>query len=188
MLNLWDVLPTELQEAILSKSVELCRQEYIEAGRAKHARNKKKQERSALSADMIRHFMTGTDPIEIINWAFPVELRELEQLVDPPIEILDQVYDYDYTPYFDEWLQRCIRYMEDPEHANEWIVPSSDHWLVMFTRLVQFKQKHGHAEPMGESPALHLWLEIQRDPDTRLSREKRYSLRTLGVRLPRARP
>ena len=161
MLNLWDVLPNELQEIILSKSVELCRQEYIEAGRAKHARNKKKQERSALSADMIRHFMTGTDPIEIINWAFPVELRELEQLVDPPIEILDQVYDYDYTPYFDEWLERCIRYMEDPEHANEWIVPSSDHWLVMFTKECK---KH-----WGTGPSLHVanqyaqWLDSNLD-------------------------
>jgi len=187
--SLWDVLPSEIQEIIVSKSVELCRQEYLEAGRAKHNRNKKKLGRSLLSADMIRHIMSGTDPMEIINWAFPVELRELEQLVDPPMEALDRVHEYDYAPYFDAFLERCIEYMEKPENTGEWIVPSEDHWLTMYTKLVEFKSRHGHINILSESsgsPALHVWLELQKDPDTTLSRERRYSLRTMGVRLSRA--
>ena len=97
MVNLWDTLPDELQEIILRKSVELCREEYLAAGQARHDRAKKKRGRGLLSADMIRYFMDSTDSMEIINWSFPIELRELEQIIDPPVELLDDIDDYDYA-------------------------------------------------------------------------------------------
>lgn len=188
MVNLWDTLPDELQEIILRKSVELCREEYLAAGQARHDRAKKKRGRGLLSADMIRYFMDSTDSMEIINWSFPIELRELEQIIDPPVELLDDIDDYDYAPYHDAFLRRCVAYLEDPARANEWIVPSEDHFLTMFTRLVEFKNKHGHLDTAAEAaPDLHAWLEWTRDSDTVLTRERRYSLRSLGVRLPRQR-
>ena len=57
----------------------------------------------------------------------------------------------------------------------------------MFTRLNDFRRKHTHLNILSEidgTPDLFIWLEYQRDPDTELSREKRHSLRSLGVRVP----
>jgi len=183
--SLWDILPIELQEIILEKSVELCREEYVNAGISKHNRAKKKQGRGLLTADMIRYIQTGTDPMELINWAFETEVRELELLVDPPVHLLNRVYDYDYAAYYDEFLNRAAEYIENPENKDEWIVPSEDCWLTMFTKLNDFQRKHGHLNTLDDDPKLYLWLEHQKDPDTLLSRERRHSLRTLGVRLPK---
>lgn len=182
---MWDNLPVELQEIIMEKAMHLCREEYLEANGHKHARHKKKQGRSLLSADMLKHFMTSTDPIELLCWAFPVEFVELQMLVDIPIHM--EIVDYDYTEFYDTFLTRCVEYIENPQHSEEWICPSEDHWLTMFTKLNDFYRKYGHVNILSESsgtPALYLWLEYQKDPDTHLSREKRQSLRTLGVRLP----
>lgn len=186
--SLWDVLPRELQEIIFEKSVDLCREEYLAQGRAKHERNKKKLGRSVLTADLMRYVLTHTDAIELINWGFPVELRELEAHVNPPVELLDDVNDYDYSTYYDAFIHRCIAFVEDPANADEWATPTDDAWLTMYTKLVEFKQKYGHLNVLSEGdghPSLHLWLEYMKDEDTPLSRQKRYSLRTLGVRLPK---
>jgi len=128
--------------------------------------------------------MSGTDAIEMIQWAFPVELIELELLVDPPIM---EIRDNDYSEFYDIFLQRAIQYLENPEHKEEWICPSEDHWLTMFTKLNNFHRNHKHTDILSEvdgTPDLFVWLEYQKDPDTVLSMEKRHSLRSLGVRLP----
>jgi hypothetical protein len=182
--TLWDALPIELQEVIIENSFELCREEYLNVNRKNHNRNKKKRERSLLTADMIRYIMSSTDAIEMIQWAFPIELIELELLVDPP---LNEVRDYDYNEYYDIFLNRAIDYLEDPSNKDEWVCPSEDHWITMFTRLNDFRRKHTHLNILSEidgMPDLFIWLEYQRDPDTELSREKRHSLRSLGVRVP----
>jgi hypothetical protein len=182
--SLWDMLPIELQEIIIEKSYQLTREDYINANHKKHNKNKKKRERSLLTADMIRYIMSSTDAIEMIQWAFPVELIELELLIDPPAI---EVTDYDYTEFYEIFLQRAIDYLEDPANKNEWICPSEDHWLTMFTKLNNFHRTHKHLDILSEvdgTPDLFIWLEYQKDPDTELSREKRHSLRSLGVRLP----
>jgi len=38
---MWDDLPIELQEIIMEKSVQLCREEYLESNGKKHQRQKK---------------------------------------------------------------------------------------------------------------------------------------------------
>jgi len=182
--TLWDALPIELQEVIIENSFELCREEYLNVNRKNHNRNKKKRERSLLTSDMIRYIMSSTDAIEMIQWAFPIEMIELELLVDPPLK---EVMDYDYNEYYDIFLNRAIDYLEDPSNKEEWICPSEDHWITMFTRLNDFRRKHTHLNILSEidgMPDLFIWLEYQRDPDTELSREKRHSLRSLGVRVP----
>ena len=182
--TLWDALPIELQEVIIENSFELCREEYLNVNRKNHNRNKKKRERSLLTSDMIRYIMSSTDAIEMIQWAFPIEMIELEVLVDPPLK---EVMDYDYNEYYDIFLNRAIDYLEDPSNKEEWICPSEDHWITMFTRLNDFRRKHTHLNILSEidgMPDLFIWLEYQRDPDTELSREKRHSLRSLGVRVP----
>lgn len=182
--SLWDVLPVEIQDIIIENSFHLCREEYLNSNRKRHDKNKKKRERSLLTADMIRYIMSSTDAIEMIQWAFPVELVELELLIDPPIM---EVRDYDYNEYYDVFLQRAINYIEDPTHKEEWICPSEDQWITMFTKLNDFHRTHKHLNILSEvdgSPDLFIWLEYQKDPDTELSREKRNSLRSLGVRLP----
>jgi len=187
--SLWDILPRELQEIIFEKSVDLCREEYLAQGRSKHEKNKKKLGRGVLTADLMRYLLKHTDTIELVNWGFPVELREFEALVNPPVELLDDIeYEYDYTEYYEEFIRRCIEYVEDPANAREWITPTEDAWLTMYTKLVEFKQKHGHLNVLSEEgghASLHLWLEYMKDADTPLSRQKRYSLRTLGIRLPK---
>jgi hypothetical protein len=185
--SLWDALPIELQENIIENSFELCREDYLNANRKNHTKNKKKRERGLLTADMIRYIMSSTDAIEMIQWAFPVELIELELLVDPPVA---EVRDYDYNEYYEIFLQRAIDYLEDPIHRDEWICPSEDQWLTMFTKLNNFHRNHRHLDILSEidgTPDLFIWLEFQKDPDTELTSEKRQSLRSLGVRLPRMR-
>jgi hypothetical protein len=160
------------------------RDEYINANHRKHNKNKKKRERGLLTVGMLRYIMSSTDAIEMIQWAFPVELIEFELLIDPPMV---EVTDYDYTEFYEIFLQRAIDYLEDPANKNEWICPSEDHWLTMFTRLNNFHRTHKHLDILAEvdgTPDLFVWLEYQKDPDTELSREKRHSLRSLGVRLP----
>tara|TARA_Y100000385_G_C12810463_1_gene515842 strand:+ start:115 stop:726 length:612 start_codon:yes stop_codon:yes gene_type:complete len=182
--SLWDALPVELQDIVIENSFELCREEYLNANRKKHNKNKKKRERSLLTSGMIRYIMSSTDAIEMIQWAFPVELIELELLVDPPVE---EVRDFDYNEYYDIFLKRTIDYLEDPSHKDEWVCPSEDQWLTMFTRLNNFHRTHRHLNILSEidgTPDLFIWLEYQKDPDTEVSREKRHSLRSLGVRLP----
>ncbi|ALI95132.1 hypothetical protein AP053_gp021 [Ostreococcus mediterraneus virus 1] len=182
--SLWDTLPIELQEIIIQNSFQLMRDEYINANHRKHNKNKKKRERGLLTAGMLRYIMSSTDAIEMIQWAFPVELIEFELLIDPPMV---EVTDYDYTEFYEIFLQRAIDYLEDPANKNEWICPSEDHWLTMFTRLNNFHRTHKHLDILAEvdgTPDLFVWLEYQKDPDTDLSREKRHSLRSLGVRLP----
>ena len=110
--TLWDALPIELQEVIIENSFELCREEYLNVNRKNYNRNKKKRERSLLTADMIRYIMSSTDAIEMIQWAFPIEMIELELLVDPPLK---EVMDYDYNEYYDIFLNRAIDYLEDPQ-------------------------------------------------------------------------
>ena len=183
-MSLWDTLPIELQEIITEKSFQLVREDYIKANHKKHNKNKKKRERSLLTADMIRYIMSNTDAIEMIHWAFPVELTELELLIDPP---LIEVRDYDYNEFYEIFLQRAINYLEDPTHQNEWICPSEYQWITMFMKLNNFHRSHKHLDILSEidgTPDLFVWLEYQKDPDTELSREKRHSLRSLGVRLP----
>ena len=183
-MSLWDTLPIEIQEIIIEHSFQLTREDYLHANRKKHNRNKKKRERGLLTADMIRYIMSSTDAIEMIQWAFPVELVELELLIDPP---MIEVRDYDYSEFYDIFLQRAIDYLENPENKNEWICPSEDHWLTMFTKLNNFHRNHKHVDILSEvdgTPDLFVWLEYQKDPDTDLSIEKRHSLRSLGVRLP----
>ena len=182
--SLWDILPVEIQEIIVENSFQLVREDYLNTNHKKHNKNKKKRERGLLSADMIKYIMSGTDAIEMIRWAFPVELIELELLIDPP---MIEVGDYDYNEFYDIFLQRSIDYLENPENKDEWICPSEDHWLTMFTRLNNFHRTHRHLDILSEvdgTPDLLVWLEYQKDPDTNLSREKRHSLRSLGVRLP----
>ena len=182
--SLWDTLPIELQEIIIQNSFKLMRDEYINANHRKHNKNKKKRERGLLTVGMLRYIMSSTDAIEMIQWAFPVELIEFELLIDPPMV---EVTDYDYTEFYEIFLQRAIDYLEDPANKNEWICPSEDHWLTMFTRLNNFHRTHKHLDILAEvdgTPDLFVWLEYQKDPDTDLSRENRHSLRSLGVRLP----
>lgn len=182
--SLWDILPIELQEIIIENSYELCREEYLATNRKKHDKHKKKRERGLLTADMIRYIMSSTDAIEMIQWAFPVELVELELLIDPPTI---EVRDYDYNEYYDIFLHRAINYLEDPIHKDEWICPSEDQWITMFMKLNNFVRNHKHLNILSEidgTPDLFIWLEYQKDVDTELSREKRHSLRSLGVRLP----
>lgn len=182
--SLWDTLPIEIQEIIIENSFQLMREDYLNANRRKHNKNKKKRERGLLTADMIRYIMSSTDAIEMIQWAFPVELIELELLVDPPIM---EIRDNDYSEFYDIFLQRAIQYLETPEHKEEWVCPSEDHWLTMFTKLNNFHRNHKHTDILSEvdgTPDLFVWLEYQKDPDTVLSMEKRHSLRSLGVRLP----
>ena len=182
--SLWDTLPIELQEIIIQNSFQLMRDEYINANHRKHNKNKKKRERGLLTVGMLRYIMSSTDAIEMIQWAFPVELIEFELLIDPPMV---EVTDYDYTEFYEIFLQRAIDYLEHPANKNEWICPSEDHWLTMFTRLNNFHRTHKHLDILAEvdgTPDLFVWLEYQKDPDTDLSREKRHSLRSLGVRLP----
>lgn len=160
------------------------REDYLNANRKKHDKNKKKRERGLLTADMIRYIMSSTDAIEMIQWAFPVELVELELLIDPPMM---EIRDHDYSEFYDIFLQRAIQYLENPEHKDEWIYPSEDQWLTMFTKLNNFHRTHKHLNILSEvdgTPDLFVWLEYQKDPETVLSREKRNSLRSLGVRLP----
>ena len=182
--SLWDTLPIELQEIIIQNSFQLMRDEYINANHRKHNKNKKKRERGLLTVGMLRYIMSSTDAIDMIQWAFPVELIEFELLIDPPMV---EVTDYDYTEFYEIFLQRAIDYLEHPANKNEWICPSEDHWLTMFTRLNNFHRTHKHLDILAEvdgTPDLFVWLEYQKDPDTELSREKRHSLRSLGVRLP----
>ena len=182
--SLWDTLPIELQEIIVENSYELCREEYLNSNRKRHNKNKKKRDRGLLTADMIRYIMSSTDAIEMIQWAFPVELIELELIIDPP---MIEVRDYDYSEYYDIFLQRAINYLEDPTNKNEWIYPSDDQWITMFMKLNNFHRTHKHLDILSEvdgTPDLFIWLEYQKDPDTELTREKRHSLRSLGVRLP----
>ena len=183
-MSLWDTLPIELQEIIIENSFQLMREDYINANHKKHNKNKKKRGRSLLTAGMIRYIMSSTDATEMIQWAFPVELVELELLIDPP---LVEVRDYNYNEYYDIFLQRAIDYLEDPTHKNEWVCPSEDHWITMFTKLNNFHRTHKHLNILSEdsgTPDLFIWLEYQKDPDTELSLEKRNSLRSLGVRVP----
>lgn len=188
--SLWDTLPNELQEIIFRKSVDLCRQEWLDQGRAKHERHKKKQGRGTLSVEMIDYLRQHTDTIEILNWGYELELRELETKIDPPVDELSRIEDYDYHDYYDTFLQRCASWMRDEANRDEWVVPGDDHFLSMYTRLLEFKNRHGHVNILSQedgSPGLHLWLELQKDPDTFLSRERRHALQSVGIRLPRAR-
>jgi len=141
--SLWDTLPIELQEIIVENSYELCREEYLNSNRKRHNKNKKKRERGLLTADMIRYIMSSTDAIEMIQWAFPVELIELELLIDPPMV---EVRDYDYNEYYDIFLQRAINYLEDPTNKDEWIYPSDDQWITMFMKLNNFHRTHKHLD------------------------------------------
>jgi hypothetical protein len=185
-MSLWDILPVEIQDIIVEKSFKLCREEYLEQNGKKHEKKKKKQGRGLLTVGMLKYIMSSTDAIEMIYWAFPLELIELELLIDPPLDVT--VHNYDYTEFYDKFLTKAIKYMEDPINKDEWICPSEDHWLCMFTRLVDFHRKHGHINILKEvdgKPSLFVWLEYQKDPEVNLSRERRDSLRSLGVRLPR---
>jgi hypothetical protein len=189
-MSLWDLLPIELQDIIVNKSVELCREEYLNQGIKKHNRAKKKQGRGLLTADFIRYVMEyTTEPMELLNWGFETEIRELEILVQPPVEMLADIHDYDYSTYYDEFLKRSIEYLENPENQQDWITPSEDQWLTMFTKLNNFVRRHKHLNILKENDgtgALYLWLEYQKDPDTakKISKEKRHSLQSLGVRMP----
>lgn len=131
--------------------------------------------------------MSSTDAIEMIYWAFPLELAELELLIDPPLRLMEYEI-YDYVDFYDKFLTKAINYIENPDNKNQWICPSDDHWLYMYTELVEFHRKYKHVNVLDEDggkPSLFIWLEYQKDVDTYLSREKRYSLRSLGVRLPK---
>lgn len=190
-MSLWDVLPLEIQEMILSKSIDLARVEYLNTEGKKHEKRKRRQTRGLLSAEMIRYCMQSTtDPYEILTWAFPLEMLELEMLVDPPVA--REVYDFDYNAYFDEWLERCAVYIDTPANRDKWIVPSEDHWLSMFTLLNDFKRRFNHLDLLSETfyarNGLFFWLEFQKDQSAHLSREKRRSLQSLGVRLSKFRP
>lgn len=181
--SLWDILPTEIQEIIIENSFQLCREEYLDQNRKKHERNKKKQGRSMLTLDILRYMMSSTDPIEILEWAYPTEFIELQMHIDPPYDI--EIIDNDYTEYYDTFLNKSIEYLEDPKNKETWACPSNDHWLEMFTKLNNFHRKHNHLNILSEkdgSPSLFVWLEYQKDPDTKLSRERRHSLQTLGVK------
>jgi hypothetical protein len=143
-----------------------------------------------LSVDMIQHLRQHTDTIEILNWGYELELRELEIKIDPPTEELSRIEDHDYHDYYDTFLERCVEWMSDETNKDEWVVPGPDHFLNMYTRLLEFKNRHGHTAILTHedgSPGLHLWLELQKDPETHLSRERRHALQSVGIRLPRAR-
>jgi hypothetical protein len=116
--SLWDTLPVEIQEIVIENSFQLMREDYLNANHKRHGKNKKKRERGLLTADMIRYIMSGTDAIEMIQWAFPIELVELELLIDPPMM---EIRDHDYNEFYDIFLQRSINYLEDPANKNEWI-------------------------------------------------------------------
>lgn len=186
MTSLWDTLPVELQELIMEKSYMLSREEFFAQGVRRHEKDKRKQGRGLLTADMMRYVMESTDPMEMLNWAYPVELREFELLIDPPLQL--EVHDYDYNEFFDAFLENCVRFLENPDNKNLWITPSDDTWLTMFTKLATFYRKHGHVDILSEDDgtgALFMWLEYQKDPNTPLSHEKMESLRSVGVRLTR---
>lgn len=85
--SLWDILPTEVQEIIVENSFQLCREEYLQYNRKRHEKNKKKLGRSMLSAEILSYIMESTDPIEILEWAFPTEFLELQMHVDPPYDL-----------------------------------------------------------------------------------------------------
>lgn len=190
-MSLWDALPIEIQEIILAKSIDLTREEYLNIEGKKHEKRKRKQGRGLVTSDMIRYAVRSTtDPYEILTWAFPLEMLELQMCVDPPVEL--EVMDFDYNAYFTTWLERCCDYLDDSSHAGEWIVPSPDQWLSMFTKLNDFKRKFSHLDILSEHfqdrNGIFFWLEVQKDEDTFLSREKRRSLQSLGVRLSRFKP
>jgi hypothetical protein len=187
--SLWDLLPFDVQEVIINKRNAMEREDYKNAIGKKHEKRKKKQGRSLLTPDMVRFLMEWTtEPMEYIGWAFETELHELETLIDPPTFV--NTYNHDYAQYFDVFLTRSIEFMEDPENKDEWICPTEDHWLTMFARLSDFHRKHSHLNLLDERdgmPAVWLWLEMQKDPSTDLSRERKDALRGLGVNLPRRR-
>ncbi|MAG09772.1 MAG: hypothetical protein CL494_05110 [Actinobacteria bacterium] len=190
-MSLWDVLPIEIQEIILSKSIDLTREEYLNTEGKKHEKRKRRQGRGLVTPDMIRYAMSSTtDPYEILSWAFPLEMLELQMCVDPPVEL--EVVDFDYNAYFTTWLERCCEYMSAKENANAWITPTEDQWLAMFTKLNDFKRKFSHLDILSEyfpdRNGLFFWLEVQKDDTTYLSREKRRSLQSLGVRLSKFKP
>jgi hypothetical protein len=190
-MSLWDCLPIEIQEIILSKSIDLTREEYLNIEGKKHEKRKRRQGRGLVTPDMIRYAMSSTtDPYEILSWAFPLEMLELQMCVDPPVEL--EVVDFDYNAYFTTWLERCCEYMSAQENANAWITPTEDQWLAMFTKLNDFKRKFSHLDILSEyfpdRNGLFFWLEVQKDDTTYLSREKRRSLQSLGVRLSKFKP
>jgi hypothetical protein len=190
-MSLWDCLPSEIQEIILSKSIALTREEYLNTEGKKHEKRKRRQGRGLVTPDMIRYAMSSTtDPYEILSWAFPLEMLELQMCVDPPVEL--EVVDFDYNAYFTTWLERCCEYMSAQENANAWITPTEDQWLAMFTKLNDFKRKFSHLDILSEyfpdRNGLFFWLEVQKDDTTYLSREKRRSLQSLGVRLSKFKP
>ena len=181
--SLWDILPTEIQEIIVDNSFQLCREEYLEYNKKRHEKNKKKQGRGMLTADILRFVMASTDPIEILEWAFPTEFLELQMHIDPPYDM--QIIDCDYTEYYNVFLKKAVEFLDDKQNDELWISPNEDHWLSMFTKLNDFHRKHSHLNILYEesgSPSLYVWLEHQKDPDTTLSREKKHSLQTLGVK------
>lgn len=186
-MSLWDILPVEIQDIILEKSYDIQREEFLVHNGKKHQKRKKKQGKGLLTPELIRYIMSSTDAIEMIYWAFPLELAELELLIDPPPRLMEYEI-YDYVDFYDKFLTKAINYIENPNNKNQWICPSDDHWLHMYTELVEFHRKYKHVNVLDEDggkPSLFIWLEYQKDTDTQLSREKRYSLRSLGVRLPK---
>ena len=181
--SLWDILPTEVQDIIVENSFQLCREDYLQYNRKRHEKNKKKLGRSMLSAEILRYIMDSTDPIEILEWAFPTEFLELQMYVDPPYDL--KIEECDYTEYYDIFLRRALKFLHDASDKDIWIHPTEDHWLSMFTKLNDFYRKHRHLDILCEdsgSPSLYIWLQYQKDPDTKLSREKKHSLQTLGVK------
>lgn len=187
-MSLWDHLPDDIQELILEKSYGLLRNDFLNMHGKKHEKRKKKQGRGLLTTELIRYIMSGTEAIEMIHWAFPLELAELELLIDPPLSMIETDYNYDYIESYTKFLLHVIEYIENPENKDTWICPSDDHWLEMYTQLVEFHRKHKHLNILKEDdgkPSLFVWLQYQKDPETFLSREKRYSLRSIGVRLPK---
>ena len=181
--SLWDILPSDVQEIIIDNSFQLCREEYLQCNRKSHERKKKKLGRSLLTVDLLRYIMDSTDPIEILEWAFPTEFLELQMHIDPPYNL--EIQNCDYTEYYDIFLKKAALFLEDPGNKHMWVCPSDDHWLTMFTKLSSFYRKHTHLNILSEkdgTPSLYIWLEHQKDPDTVLSREKKHSLQTLGVK------
>ena len=165
--SLWDILPTEIQEIIVDNSFQLCREEYLEYNKKRHEKNKKKQGRGMLTADILRFVMASTDPIEILEWAFPTEFLELQMHIDQPYDM--EINDCDYTEYYDFFLKKAVDFLDDKQNDELWISPNEDHWLSMFTKLNDFHRKHSHLNILYEesgSPSLYGWLEYQKDPDT----------------------
>jgi len=94
-MSLWDILPVEIQEIILEKSYDIQREEFLVHNGKKHQKRKKKQGKGLLTPELIRYIMSSTDAIEMIYWAFPLELAELELLIDPPLPLMEyEIYDY----------------------------------------------------------------------------------------------